>query len=69
MSLSPSAPQVLLLVWDDRSNNLGLHPGLMATHDQATYAYFKHTGVTCILCPRQGGMEETFLQVCRHADG
>eukprot|EP00878_Enallax_costatus_P026488 GHUV01028427.1.p1 GENE.GHUV01028427.1~~GHUV01028427.1.p1 ORF type:complete len:586 (+),score=168.14 GHUV01028427.1:193-1950(+) len=59
---APSAPQVLLLVWDDRSNNLGLHPGLMATHDQATYAYFKHTDVTCILCPRQGGMEETFLQ-------
>lgn len=50
-------------MWDDRSNNLGLHPGLMATHDQETFAYFRHTEVTCVLCPREGGMEETYLQV------
>lgn len=32
---------VLLLVWDDTTNNLGLHSGLMATHDQETFSYFK----------------------------
>jgi hypothetical protein len=33
--------QVLLLVWDDTTNNMGLHSGLMATHDQETLEYFK----------------------------
>jgi phospholipase D1/2 len=58
--------QVLLLVWDDKSNNSGLHPGLMATHDQETYEYFKDTGVVCLLCPREGGTEDTLLQVRRY---
>jgi hypothetical protein len=35
--------QVLLLVWDDTTNNMGLHSGLMATHDQETLEYFKVT--------------------------
>lgn len=56
--------QVLLLVWDDASNNLGLHPGLMATHDQETYAFFKGSKVKCVLCPRQGGSEDSLMQVC-----
>lgn len=55
--------QVLLLVWDDTTNNLGLHSGLMGTHDQETLNFFKDTGVTCVLCPRQGGEEDTMLQV------
>jgi len=50
-------------VWDDASNNLGLHPGLMATHDQETFAYFKGTPVKCVLAPRQGGTEDSLLQV------
>jgi hypothetical protein len=33
--------QVLLLVWDDTTNNMGLHSGLMATHDQETLEFFK----------------------------
>eukprot|EP00775_Hariotina_reticulata_P006308 gene6308-6543_t len=53
---------VLLLVWDDTTNNLGLHAGLMGTHDQETLNFFKDTGVTCVLCPRQGGDEDTMLQ-------
>ncbi|WIA08753.1 hypothetical protein OEZ85_008176 [Tetradesmus obliquus] len=53
---------VLMLVWDDTTNNMGLHSGLMATHDQETLEYFKGSEVTCLLCPRQGGMEETVLQ-------
>jgi phospholipase D1/2 len=53
-----------MLVWDDKTNNQGLHPGLMATHDQETFAYFKDTEVRCELAPRDGGTEDTFLQVC-----
>jgi phospholipase D1/2 len=52
-----------MLVWDDTTNNYGLHSGLMGTHDQETLAFFKDTGVTCVLCPRQGGEEDTVLQV------
>eukprot|EP00878_Enallax_costatus_P010831 GHUV01011310.1.p1 GENE.GHUV01011310.1~~GHUV01011310.1.p1 ORF type:complete len:894 (+),score=260.77 GHUV01011310.1:345-3026(+) len=54
--------RVLMLVWDDTTNNMGLHAGVMATHDQDTYAYFKGTEVTCVLCPRQGGEEDSILQ-------
>ncbi len=60
---TPTSRQVLMLVWDDASNNLGLHPGLMATHDQETFKYFKGTAVKCVLCPRQGGTEDSIMQV------
>lgn len=59
------AVQVLMLVWDDTTNNMGLHSGVMGTHDQATYSYFHDTPVTCVLCPRQGGEEDSLLQVSR----
>lgn len=62
LSKAEAGLQVLLLVWDDASNNLGLHPGLMATHDNETYKYFKKTAVKCVLCPRQGGSEDSILQ-------
>lgn len=52
-----------MLVWDDTTNNMGLHSGVMATHDQDTYSFFKGTEVTCVLCPRQGGTEDSLLQV------
>jgi hypothetical protein len=56
--------QVLLLVWDDTTNNMpGLGPGVMGTSDEKTNTYFKDTEVTCILCPRQGGVEDSYLQV------
>eukprot|EP00882_Tetradesmus_deserticola_P027813 GHRQ01030942.1.p1 GENE.GHRQ01030942.1~~GHRQ01030942.1.p1 ORF type:complete len:635 (+),score=207.60 GHRQ01030942.1:296-2200(+) len=54
---------VLLLVWDDTTNNMpGLGPGVMGTSDEKTNAYFKDTEVTCVLCPRQGGVEDSLLQ-------
>lgn len=56
--------QVLLLVWDDQTNNYGMHSGVMATHDQETLNYFKGSKVTCVLCPRQGSDEDSYLQVC-----
>lgn len=55
--------QVLLLVWDDQTNNYGMHSGVMATHDQETLNYFKGSKVTCVLCPRQGSDEDSYLQV------
>lgn len=55
--------QVLMLVWDDQTNNYGLHSGLMSTHDQDTLNYFKGTAVTCLLCPRQGSEEDSYLHV------
>jgi hypothetical protein len=58
------SPQVLLMVWDDATNNMGLHSGLMATHDQETVKFFKDTKVKCFLCPRAGGTEDSYLQVC-----
>jgi hypothetical protein len=35
----------------------------MATHDQETAAFFKGSEVHCVLCPRQGGTEDSYLQV------
>lgn len=56
--------QVLMLVWDDKSNNYPLPiAGVMGTHDNETHAYFKGTNVVCVLCPRQGGTEDSYLQV------
>lgn len=54
--------KVCLLLWDDVSNNFGLHPGLMATHDNETFAFFKGTKVKCVLCPRTGGADDSVLQ-------
>lgn len=61
--------QVLLLVWDDQTNNYGMHSGVMATHDQETLNYFKGSKVTCVLCPRQGSDEDSYLQVCAQGGG
>lgn len=55
-----------MLVWDDRSNNYPLPiAGVMGTHDNETHAFFKGSKVVCILCPRQGGTEDSYLQVNR----
>ncbi|KAI5019991.1 hypothetical protein ZWY2020_044879 [Hordeum vulgare] len=56
---------VLMLVWDDRTS-LGLGPfrrdGLMNTHDEDTAKYFRHTGVRCILCPRNPDEGRSYVQ-------
>lgn len=51
--------RVLLLVWDDATNNAGLHAGLMGTHDEKTAKFFKDTEVECVLCPRLAGEDES----------
>jgi phospholipase D1/2 len=59
--------RVLMLVWDDRTS-VGLlkKDGLMATHDEDTFNYFKDTEVQCVLCPRNpdnGGSIVQDLQI------
>ncbi|GJN31685.1 hypothetical protein PR202_gn00013 [Eleusine coracana subsp. coracana] len=56
-----------MLVWDDRtSTSVGLGPfkrdGLMATHDEDTAAYFRGTGVRCVLCPRNPDQGRSLVQ-------
>ncbi|XP_010424312.1 PREDICTED: phospholipase D alpha 3-like [Camelina sativa] len=54
---------VLMLVWDDRtSNEVFRRDGLMMTHDQETYNYFKNTKVRCVLCPRNPDNGESIVQ-------
>ncbi|KAJ3702276.1 hypothetical protein LUZ61_005981 [Rhynchospora tenuis] len=59
--------RVLMLVWDDRTS-VGLlkKDGLMATHDEDTFNYFKDSEVNCVLCPRNpdnGGSIVQDLQI------
>ncbi|EFJ30966.1 hypothetical protein SELMODRAFT_231070 [Selaginella moellendorffii] len=45
--------RVLLLVWDDRTSlSVVKTEGVMNTHDEETFNYFKNTKVKCRLCPR-----------------
>jgi phosphatidylserine/phosphatidylglycerophosphate/cardiolipin synthase-like enzyme len=56
---------VAMLVWDDKSNNTGLHAGVMATHDEETYRFFQGTRVRAVKCPRVargGGGADSYLQ-------
>ncbi|KAL0762104.1 hypothetical protein Bca101_078254 [Brassica carinata] len=54
---------VLMLVWDDRTSNKAFkRDGLMMTHDQKTYDYFKNTKVRCVLCPRNPDNGESIVQ-------
>ncbi|KAF3541588.1 hypothetical protein F2Q69_00025063 [Brassica cretica] len=54
---------VLMLVWDDRTSNEAFkRDGLMMTHDQETYNYFKNTKVRCVLCPRNPDNGSSLVQ-------
>lgn len=54
---------VLVLVWDDRTSiDVFKKDGLMATHDQDTYNYFRGTNVRCFLCPRIPDDSRTILK-------
>ena len=39
--------KVLIMTWNDRSNDGGLLDGMMGTHDEETAEYFAGTGVVC----------------------
>ncbi|XP_010541603.1 PREDICTED: phospholipase D alpha 3 [Tarenaya hassleriana] len=54
---------VLMLVWDDRTSvEVFKRDGLMQTHDQETYEYFRNTKVRCVLCPRNPDRGKTVVQ-------
>ncbi|KAL4650299.1 hypothetical protein ACB092_01G077100 [Castanea dentata] len=52
---SQEGVRVLLLVWDDKTSHSKFFintNGVMATHDEETRKFFKHSSVTCVLSPR-----------------
>ncbi|VFQ75713.1 unnamed protein product [Cuscuta campestris] len=64
-SKSQEGVRVLLLVWDDPTsrNILGYKTdGVMATHDEETRHYFKHSSVQVLLCPRVAGKRHSWLK-------
>ena len=44
--------RVLVMTWNEKSNDSGLMAGMMGTHDEDTYKYFKGTDVICTNVPR-----------------
>ncbi|KAJ8423037.1 hypothetical protein Cgig2_002583 [Carnegiea gigantea] len=56
--------RVLILVWDDITSRQSFKfvPGLMATHDEDTVAYFQNTRVRCFKCPRKPDKGKSFIQ-------
>ncbi|KAH9623097.1 hypothetical protein KSS87_002528 [Heliosperma pusillum] len=52
---SEEGVRVLLLVWDDKTSHSKYFintDGVMATHDEETRKFFKHSSVMCVLSPR-----------------
>ncbi|XP_010272588.1 PREDICTED: phospholipase D gamma 1-like [Nelumbo nucifera] len=64
-SKSQEGVRVLLLVWDDPTsrNILGYKTdGIMATHDEETRCFFKHSSVQVLLCPRTAGKRHSWAK-------
>ncbi|KAG5251494.1 hypothetical protein OIU77_024997 [Salix suchowensis] len=64
-SKSQEGVRVLLLVWDDPTsrNVLGYKTdGIMATHDEETRRFFKHSSVQVLLCPRNAGKRHSWVK-------
>ncbi|XP_076903495.1 phospholipase D gamma 1-like [Bidens hawaiensis] len=62
---SQEGVRVLLLVWDDPTsrNILGYKiDGLMATHDEETRHFFKHSSVQVLLVPRVAGKRHSWIK-------
>ena len=60
--------RVLVMTWNDRSNDGGLLDGMMGTHDEETLDYFADSGVICANVPRTKkswlGLGGTFVSTC-----
>lgn len=55
---------VRVLLWDDQTSLPVIkNKGVMKTHDEDAFAYFKHTKVVCRLCPR---LHDKFPTVFAH---
>lgn len=64
-SKSSEGVRVLLLVWDDPTSRsiLGYKvDGVMATHDEDTRRFFKHSSVQVLLCPRIAGKRHSWAK-------
>lgn len=64
-SKSQEGVRVLLLVWDDPTSRsiLGYQiNGLMATRDEETRRFFKHSSVQVLLCPRSAGKRHSWAK-------
>ncbi|KAJ6400475.1 hypothetical protein OIU84_016011 [Salix udensis] len=64
-SKSQEGVRVLLLVWDDPTSRsvLGYKTdGIMATHDEETRRFFKHSSVQVLLCPRIAGKKHSWVK-------
>ncbi|XP_070026610.1 phospholipase D gamma 1-like [Nicotiana sylvestris] len=64
-SKSQEGVRVLLLVWDDPTSRsiLGYKTdGVMATHDEETRSFFKHSSVKVLLCPRVAGKRHSWVK-------
>ncbi|RDX67638.1 Phospholipase D beta 1, partial [Mucuna pruriens] len=64
-SKSQEGVRVLLLVWDDPTSRsiLGYKmDGVMATHDEETRRFFKHSSVQVLLCPRYAGKRHSWAK-------
>ncbi|CAN6466419.1 unnamed protein product [Victoria cruziana] len=62
---SQEGVRVLLLLWDDPTSRsiLGFQTeGLMATHDEETKKFFKHSSVRVLLCPRSAGKRHSWAK-------
>ncbi|CAN4111676.1 unnamed protein product [Withania somnifera] len=64
-SKSQEGVRVLLLIWDDPTSRsiLGYKTdGVMATHDEETRSFFKHSSVKVLLCPRVAGKHHSWVK-------
>ncbi|XP_019461280.1 PREDICTED: phospholipase D gamma 1-like isoform X3 [Lupinus angustifolius] len=62
---SQEGVRVLLLVWDDPTSRsiLGYRTdGVMATHDEETRRFFKHSSVQVLLCPRVAAKRHSWVK-------
>lgn len=62
---SQEGVRVLLLIWDDPTSRsiLGYKTdGVMATHDEETRRFFKHSSVQVLLCPRVAGKRHSWYK-------
>ncbi|KAK8916872.1 Phospholipase D delta [Platanthera zijinensis] len=62
---SQEGVRVCLLVWDDKTSHDKLFfktTGVMASHDEETRKFFKHSSVICVLAPRYGSSKLSFVK-------
>lgn len=62
---SEEGVRVLMLVWDDKTSHNKYFintEGVMATHDEETRKFFKHSSVICVLSPRYASSKMSLIK-------